>query len=155
MTSRSPSLEPLKASQGPPGRTKTAQRGAKSGPRAAKTDPSTAQERFRSGLACQLSPNCSPKAPGGLQEAILAPSGLDFGAPGARFSRPRPLPLQPSGEHIRLLLARYIKPHYSKPKPHIVRAERSEARKTSTNHNAQNVSNWDSSPSAPNASSKA
>ena len=80
-------------------------------------------------------PTAAQKLPGGLQEAILAPSGLDFGTsgsccssppplylqpsgdlaifggrflklPGARFSRPRPLPLQPSGEHFRLLLAR-------------------------------------------------
>ena len=84
----------------------------------------------------------------------MTPSGLDFGAsgsccssppllylqpsgdcfaifggrflklPGARFSRPRPLPLQPSGEHIRLLLARYSKPHSRSPPYRASRAKR-------------------------------
>ena len=119
MASRSSSPEPPKTSRGP--------------------RPKSGQDRP------------AEKLSGGLQEAVLAPSGLDFGTfgscppplylqhsgncfaifggrclnlAGARFSRPLPLPLQPSGEHIRLLLARYSKPHSLSPPYRASRAKR-------------------------------
>ena len=125
MGSRSPSPEPPEASRGlpeppepsrgPPGRVKTVQRAAKSAPRAAKTAPSAAQERFRPAQAPPRSasgavlpaiwrPTAPQELPGGLQEVILAPSGLDFRPCGGRFARPRPLNVHPSGEHLPLLL---------------------------------------------------
>jgi len=45
------------------------------------------------------------EAPGGggrsLQEPMLTPSGLDFGASGSWFSRPRSLHRHPGRKHVR------------------------------------------------------
>ena len=49
-------------------------------------------------------PTAPQELPGGLQEVILAPSGLDFRPRGGRLARPRPLHVHPSGEHLPLLL---------------------------------------------------
>ena len=110
MASRSPSLEPPEASRRTPGRVKTAQRAAKSAPRATKTAPSAAQERFRPAQAPPEAvwpaiwrPTAPQELPGGLRKSFCL-SGLDLRPCGGRCSRPRPLNVHPSGEHLPLLL---------------------------------------------------
>ena len=83
MTSRSPAPERPGAFRGPPGRAKTAQRGAKSGPRAAKTAQRAAQERLRSGPPghrAKLPPKSSPEA---SRRPFRCPRGSIFDPPGA------------------------------------------------------------------------
>ena len=60
----------------------------KTTPRAAQRAARAAYMRSQSGLGGHLGQTWRPKAPRGLQEAILAPSGLDFGPFGSRFWRP-------------------------------------------------------------------
>ena len=42
---------------------------------------------------------CAQEAPGGLQEVILEPSGVDFGPSGAPFPKLPAFVAEPSGEH--------------------------------------------------------
>ena len=108
---------------GPPGDLLAGPRRPKEAPRAAQEPPRPPQEPPRSAsravLAAIWRPTAAQEVPRGLQEAIWASSGLDFRPSGGRFLRPRPLHLQPSGKHFRLLLglsrARPQKP--KKPKP--------------------------------------
>ena len=93
---------------GPPGDLLAGPRRPKEAPRAAQEPPRPPQEPPRSAsravLAAIWRPTAAQEVPRGLQEAILASSGLDFRPSGGRFLRPRPLHLQPSGKHFRLLL---------------------------------------------------
>ena len=110
MGSRSPSPEPPETSRGlwagqdgpkrREERPKSRQNRPKRRPGALPAGPSAAQERFRSGLAGRLAPNCPPKS-------SPRPPGGYFGSLGARFQTlrgPRPLKVHPSGEHLPLLL---------------------------------------------------
>ena len=67
-------------------------RGAKSASRRLQEPPRGPQEPptcgLRAALAATWGKPCAQKTPTGLQDAILAPSGLDFGHFGSRFWRP-------------------------------------------------------------------
>ena len=105
MASRSPSPEPrdLPGTLGGSRRPKAPRKAPQEPPK----PPQAPQERFRPAgavLPAIWRPTAPQELPGGLQEIILAPSGLDFGPCGGRFARPRPLNVHPSGEHLPLLL---------------------------------------------------
>ena len=93
---------------GPPGDLLAGPRRPKEAPRATQEPPRPPQEPPRSAsravLAAIWRPTAAQEVPRGLQEAIWASSGLDFRPSGGRFFGPRPLHLQPSGKHFRLLL---------------------------------------------------
>ena len=76
----------------PSGRPKRAPRGAKGAPRRPQEPPRGPQEPptcgLRAALAATWGKPGAQKPPRGLQDAILAPSGLDFGPFGSRFWRP-------------------------------------------------------------------
>ena len=62
--------------------------------------PRSASGRPKRCLGALPERSCRPSGapqelPGGLQEVILDPSGLDFGPCGGRFARPRPLNVRP------------------------------------------------------------
>ena len=57
------------------------------------------QESSRSALGAIWRPTCAQETPGGLQEVILEPSGVDFGPSGAPFSKLPASVAEPSGEH--------------------------------------------------------
>ena len=103
------------ASRGLPGTSWAGQDGPQTPQEPPKTAQSAAQERFRPAQALPRSasgavlpaiwrPTAPQELPGGLQEVILAFSGLDFRLCGGRLARPRPLHVHPSGEHLPLLL---------------------------------------------------
>ena len=75
----------------PPGSPPGGPRGPQEAPRAPQDDPKSRPEghmRYQSGLGGHLGHTWRPKAPGGLPDAILVPSGFDFVPFGNRFSRP-------------------------------------------------------------------
>ena len=83
---------PQRASGEPPGRPKRAPRGDTGAPRRPQEPPKGPQEPptcgLRAALAATWGKPCAQKTPTCLQDAILAPSGLDFGPFGSRFWRP-------------------------------------------------------------------
>ena len=88
MTSRSSPASlrgaPREAQEGP----KRRQGLPKTTPRAGQRATRAAHMRSQSGLGGHLGHTWRPKAPGGLPDAILVPSGFDFVPFGNRFSRP-------------------------------------------------------------------
>ena len=88
MTSRSSPASlrgaPREAQEGP----KRRQGLPKTTPRAGQRAARAAHMRSQSGLGGHLGHTWRPKAPGGLPDAILVPSGFDFVPFGNRFSRP-------------------------------------------------------------------
>ena len=88
MTSRSSPASLRGAPREAQERSKSRQGLPKTTPRAGQRATRAAHMRSQSGLGGHLGHTWRPKAPGGLPDAILVPSGFDVVPFGSRFSRP-------------------------------------------------------------------